>query len=335
MTKARMKWLVGIAIIAAGLLAAIGAYWGHRTMDAPGPLREVKTIVVERGSGLRSIANQLEAGGIITHPRLFALSAWMEGAQTDLRAGEYAFDPGVTMRGVLDILREGRTVVRKVTLAEGLTSREMMVLLEGAEGLKGEIDDVPPDGSLLPDTYHYSLNDERGALVERMTKAMEVVLSDLWEARSADLPISTPEEAVILASIVEKETAVPSERARVAAVFVNRLRKGMRLESDPTVVYGLTGGAGPLGRKLFRGDLKKSHPYNTYRIKGLPPGPICNPGRDSLAAVMNPMETDEFYFVADGTGGHVFSRTLDEHNRNVARWRKIQRAKRAPKKKKK
>jgi peptidoglycan lytic transglycosylase G len=333
MTKARLKRLVGTAVIAAGLLAGIAVLWGKQTISAPGPLRESTTIVVERGSGLRAIAGQLEAGGIIEHPRLFALSAWIDGAQHGLRAGEYAFGPGVSMKGVLDILREGRTVVRKVTLAEGLTSREMMALLEQADGLKGEIDEVPPDGSLLPDTYHYSRNDERDAIIGRMTKAMDVVLADLWETRSNDLPISTPDEAVILASIVEKETAVPSERARVAAVFVNRLRKGMRLESDPTVVYGLTGGAGALGRKLFRGDLKKDHPYNTYRIKGLPPGPICNPGRDALAAVMNPLQTDEFYFVADGTGGHVFARTLDEHNRNVSNWRKVQRAKRSKNKK--
>lgn len=325
MTKARLKWLVGAVVIAACLLAGAIAVWGHRTMFAPGPLRETRTIVIERGSGLRAIANQLESSGIIAYPRLFALSAWIDGAQHGLRAGEYAFGPGVSMQGVLDILREGRTVVRKVTLAEGLTSREMMVLLEQANGLKGEIEEVPPDGSLLPDTYHYSLNDERVDIVARMTKAMQTVLAELWAARSENLPISTPEEAMILASIVEKETAVPSERARVAAVFVNRLRKGMRLESDPTVVYGLTGGAGPLGRKLFRGDLKKDHPYNTYRNSGLPPGPICNPGRDSLAAVMNPLATDEFYFVADGTGGHVFARTLEEHNRNVARWRKLNR----------
>jgi UPF0755 protein len=325
MTKARLKWLVFAALLAAGLLAGGLALRGYQIVLAPGPLPEAKTIVVARGSGLRDIANQLAAGGIIEHPRLFALSAWLEGAQHGLRAGEYAFDPGASMRVVLDILREGNTVVRRVTFAEGLTSQEMIDLLSRAEGLSGTVTAAPPDGSLLPDTYHYSLDDERGAIVSRMTKAMALVLADLWAKRAEGLPISSPEEAVILASIVEKETAVPAERARVAAVFVNRLRKGMRLESDPTVVYGLTGGTGPLGRKLFRGDLRKEHAYNTYRIDGLPPGPICNPGRDALAAVMNPITSDELYFVADGTGGHVFARTLDEHNRNVANWRKIQR----------
>jgi len=334
MTKARLTWLIAAAAIVFGLLAGGIAIRAHQIVAEPGPLLENKTVVVKRGSSLREIADQLTDGGIIGHPRLFSLTAWLEGAQHGLRAGEYAFHPGASMRDVLEILREGRTVVRRVTLAEGLTSQEMMALLGEAEGLEGEVADTPPDGSLLPDTYHYSLGDERGEIVERMTKAMETVLASLWEQRAPDLPITSPEEAVILASIVEKETAVPEERARVAAVFVNRLRKGMRLESDPTVVYGLTGGTGPLGRRLYRNDLKKDHAYNTYRINGLPPGPICNPGREALAAVMNPMATDEFYFVADGSGGHVFAKTLDEHNSNVAAWRKIQRAKRQKRKKK-
>jgi UPF0755 protein len=333
MTKARLTWLVVAACIAVAMVAGGFAVRGYHKALAPGPLQESRTIVVPRGSGLREIAQRLEDAGVIAYPRLFAIFAWVQGAQTDLRAGEYAFDAGASMRDVLDRLREGRTVVRRVTLAEGLTSLEMVALLNEAEGLEGKITDAPPDGSLLPDTYHYSLGDSRQEILDRMSKAMEIVLAELWEKRMPGLPIATPEEAVILASIVEKETAVPEERARVAAVFVNRLRKGMRLESDPTVVYGLTGGSGPLGRRLFRGDLKKDHAYNTYKIKGLPPGPIANPGRDSLAAVMNPMDTDEFYFVADGTGGHVFAKTLKEHNRNVAAWRKIRRAKQKKKKK--
>lgn len=334
MTRARLTWLVVAAAVAAVMIAGGVAVRGYRTVLAPGPLQESRTIVVPRGSGLREIARRLEANGVIEHPRLFAVFAWLEGAQTDLRAGEYAFDAGASMRDVLDLLREGRTVVRRVTLAEGLTSIEMVVLLNEAEGLEGKITAAPPDGSLLPDTYHYSLGDSRQDILDRMSKAMQTVLAELWEKRMPGLPIATPEEAVILASIVEKETAVPEERARVAAVFINRLRKGMRLESDPTVVYGLTGGTGPLGRRLFRGDLKKDHAYNTYRIKGLPPGPIANPGRDSLAAVMDPMDTEELYFVADGTGGHVFAKTLEEHNRNAAAWRKIRRAKQKKKRKK-
>jgi UPF0755 protein len=202
----------------------------------------------------------------------------------------------------------------------------MAALLGQADGLEGTTASTPSDGSLLPDTYHYSYGDKRADILGRMAKAMDVTLAELWAKRAADLPLTSPTEALILASIVEKETAIPAERGRIAAVFINRLKKGMRIDSDPTVVYGLTAGAGPLGRALTRDDLKIDHPYNTYRISGLPPGPICNPGRDSLAAVMNPLATDEYYFVADGTGGHVFARTLDEHNRNVANWRKLKRA---------
>jgi len=308
------------------MLAGGLAAWSYRVSVAPGPLQEAKTIVIARGSGLRDIANQLAAAGVIAHPRIFQLSTWLKRAQHDLRAGEYAFDPGVSMRGVLEILRQGRTVVRRATFAEGLTSKEMVAELRQADGLEGAIPSVPSEGSLLPDTYHYSFGDMRAEILSRMAKAMDAALADLWAKRAADLPLTSPTEALILASIVEKETAVPAERARIAAVFINRLKKGMRIESDPTVVYGLTSGAGPLGRALTRDDLKNDDPYNTYRIAGLPPGPICNPGKDSLAAVMNPLKTDELYFVADGSGGHVFARTLEEHNRNVAKWRKIKRA---------
>jgi UPF0755 protein len=326
MTKARLLRLVSFALLAALLAAGGVAAWAYRTTIAPGPLQETKTTVIARGSGVRDIAYQLARASVIEHPRLFELLVLLRRAQQDLRAGEYAFGPGISMQGVLDIMREGRTVVRRVTLAEGLTSKEMVAALAHAYGLDGTIAEIPPDGSLLPDTYHYSYGDKRSEILGRMTKAMDGALAELWAKRAADLPLTSPTEALILASIVEKETAVPAERARIAAVFVNRLKKGMRIESDPTVVYGLTEGAGPLGRALTRGDLKHEHPYNTYRIAGLPPGPICNPGRDSLAAVMNPLATDEYYFVADGTGGHAFARTLDEHNQNVARWRKLKRA---------
>ena len=325
MTKARLFRLIALVLLTAAIAAGGIAVWAYRAVTGPGPLQEGKAVVIARGSGVRDIAHQLARASVIAHPRLFELQVLLQGAQQDLRAGEYAFAPRTSMQEALDLLRSGRTVVRRVTLAEGLTSKEMVALLANADGLEGKIEAVPADGSLLPDTYHYSYGDARDDIVARMTKAMETELSELWAKRAPDLPLASPAEALVLASIVEKETAVPAERARIAAVFINRLRKGMRIESDPTVVYGLTEGAGPLGRALTRGDLKHDHPYNTYRIAGLPPGPICNPGRDSLAAVMNPLTTDEYFFVADGTGGHVFARTLEEHNRNVARWRKIKR----------
>jgi len=325
MTKPRLIRLVAIVLIAAGLLAGGVAFWGYRVSVAPGPLKEAKTIVIPRGSGLKDIANRLAAADVIGHPRIFLLVTWLKRAQHELRAGEYAFDPGVSMQGVLAILREGRTVVRHVTFPEGLTSKEIVAELRRTDGLTGKIASVPSEGSLLPNTYHYSYGDTRAEIISRMAKAMDATLAELWAKRAPDLPLTSPTEALILASIVEKETAVPAERPRIAAVFINRLKKGMRIESDPTVVYGLTHGAGPLGRPLTREDLKIDHPYNTYRISGLPPGPICNPGKASLAAVMNPLKTDELYFVADGSGGHVFARTLEEHNRNVAKWRKFKR----------
>jgi UPF0755 protein len=231
----------------------------------------------------------------------------------------------VSPREVVAILQSGETIVRRLTVPEGLTSARVLELVDGAEGLQGHVGRMPEEGRLLPETYHFSYGDDRADLVARMEEAMEIALARLWLERSDDLPFATPEDALTLASIVERETAVERERRRVAAVFINRLRRGMRLQSDPTVVYALTEGEGVLGRRLVRDDLRIDHPYNTYVNTGLPPGPIANPGRASIAAVLNPAETRELYFVADGSGGHAFATTLDEHNRNVARWRRLRR----------
>jgi UPF0755 protein len=214
-------------------------------------------------------------------------------------------------------------VARRLTIAEGLTVAEVYELLEEAHGLTGELPPPPPEGSLLPETYFYAFGDPRAELVRRMQRAMDDVLAELWPRRAEDLPLDGRAEALTLASIVDKETASAAERAKVAAVFVNRLRRGMRLQADPTVIYGLTAGEGPLGRSLTRRDWADDSDYNTYRIDGLPPGPIANPGRAAIEAVLNPAAVDYLYFVADGSGGHAFARTLDEHNRNVALWRKI------------
>lgn len=324
MSTGRQRTLAAILVIACCVVAGAAALV-YRVYAAPGPLQHPTTVVVARGAGVNDIARRLVGKSVIAHPDLFTVIARLSGVHRRLKAGEYGFDAGVSTRAVLAILLEGRTAVRKVTFAEGLTVKEVAALLRGTEGLKGEVGTVPREGTLLPNTYHFSRGDNRKAILERMEKAMAATVAELWKGRVDGLPIRNMREAVILASIVEKETGVASERARVAAIFVNRLRKRMRMETDPTVVYGLTGGAGPLGRALTRKDLKRKHPYNTYRIFGLPPGPICNPGRDALAAVMNPLQTDELYFVADGTGGHVFARTLRAHNRNVAKWRKIKR----------
>ncbi|MCW8836830.1 MAG: endolytic transglycosylase MltG, partial [Rhodospirillales bacterium] len=280
-------------------------------------------------AGVTDIARVLSERGLIESPLIFRFGVRVAGLQTGLRAGEYAIPPRTSARDIAGILSSGKTVVRRLTVAEGLTVKQVVDLLDITEGLQDRLEQTPQEGALLPETYHFSYGDSRRDMIRRMTVAMDETLAELWATRAPGLPYSNPREALVMASIIEKETAIPEERDRVAAVFVNRLRKGMRLQSDPTVVYGLNEGSGTLGRELTRADLRADSPFNTYRINGLPPSPISNPGRDSIAAALNPAESNEFYFVADGTGGHVFARTLAEHNRNVAAWRKIQRQSKA------
>lgn len=299
--------------------------WAQDVHRQAGPLQDETVVVIEPGSGLQRIARELELAGVITHPEVFIAMLRYSGDHTRLKAGEYLFEAGVAQKDVADKLIRHDVLVHFLTVPEGLTVAEILEIVAGAEGMTGAMPPAPAEGSLLPETYQYRRGDSRADILARMQAAMDATLQELWENRADNLPISTPQEAVILASIVEKETGVASERARVAAVFVNRLRRGMRLQSDPTVVYALTGGQAPLGRALTRQDWKVDHPYNTYRANGLPPGPISNPGRDSLRATLNPADTKELYFVADGTGGHAFAETLAQHNRNVAKWRKIRR----------
>ncbi len=319
-----------IAIIIAILAMATGGVvvWGNRTFEQAGPLAEDTVIVIPRGTGLRAIATMLTDVGIIRYPTLFIAKAKWTAAHRDLKAGEYAFKARVRPVDALSAIREGRVVVHRITIPEGLTSLEVAKLIDAAPRLTGDLGTVPPEGAVLPETYDYSYGDTRLDLLRRMTAARNATLMALWQARAEGLPLANPEAAVVLASIVEKETARPKERPRVAAVFINRLRRGMRLQSDPTVVYALTGGKRPLGRRLARSDLAIDNPFNTYVKKGLPPGPIANPGSAALEAVLQPAVTGDLYFVADGTGGHAFAKTLREHNRNVARWRRLQRARR-------
>ncbi len=319
-----MGWGLRIAAwsLAAVTAGAGVALWGTLRLMAPGPLEQTTTVVIPRGSGLQAIALTLDEAGVVDSPLLFLYGAALSGG---LKAGEYAFPAGVSIDGVLDILRQGRTVVRRFTVPEGLTSAQVVALLDREPALSGEVGAPPANGTLLPETYHFSHGDQRAALVERMRGALEQTLAEAWKKRADGLPFDDPRQALTLASIVEKETGVAAERARVAGVFLNRLEAGMKLQSDPTVIFALTDGAGELGRALTRADWKVESPYNTYHVAGLPPGPIANPGRASIEAVLHPERHDFLYFVADGTGGHVFAKTLAEHNRNVARWREVQR----------
>jgi UPF0755 protein len=315
-------------LLAACLLLAVAGFgawrWALLQLDAAGPLQTETAVVVPRGASSGTIAERLEAAGVIADQRFFMLGLALDPG-TPLRAGEFAFPAGASIRDAIAILRSGRTVQRRLTVPEGLTVAQILSLVEAAEGLTGTIDAVPPEGGLLPETWAYSWGDSRASVVRRMAEAMERTLAEAWAARVPNLPLASPREALILASIIERETGVADERAKVAGVFVNRLRRGMPLQSDPTVIYAVTGGAGVLDRPISRADLEFDHPVNTYRNRGLPPLPIAAPGRASLMAAVRPAETDALYFVADGTGGHVFSRTLEEHNRAVARWRQIER----------
>ena len=308
------------------VLVAIGlaSVWANQKFEAPGPLAEDRVLEIRKGSGLNAIAQQLEAAGVLEPSWLFVLGVRLDDKARALKAGEYRFPAGVSMRAAMAILESGQVVQYALTLPEGHTTAQALAILREAEALDGEILGDWPEGALLPETYAYVRHETRETLLDRMGQALDKTLAEQWTARAPDLPLASPAEALVLASIVEKETGVAEERPLVASVFVNRLRKGMRLQSDPTVVYGITLGQAPLGRALTRKDLNTDTPYNTYSIAGLPPTPIANAGLASIAAVMHPAESDFLYFVADGTGGHAFAKTLDEHNRNVAKWRRIQ-----------
>lgn len=325
MSGRALKLVAVLSMLAA--LAGVVAIAGWSQLNAylvrSGPATAETVVVLPRGRGLAAITADLVEARVIEHPWLFRLAVRVLGRDRELKAGEYAFPPRITPRGVITMLARGETVARRLTVAEGLTVADVFELIGQTEGLTGDLPERPPEGSLLPETYFFAFGDSRTELVKRMTVAMREALDELWRHRAADLPFSTREEALILASIVDKETALGAERDKVAAVFVNRLRAGMRLQADPTVIYGLTEGNGPLDRQLTRRDWEHDSAYNTYQIDGLPPGPIGNPGRAAIEAVLNPADVDYLYFVADGSGGHAFARTLEEHNRNVARWRRV------------
>ncbi len=313
-----------MVLAALGIFSAL--YFGKLRFEEAGPLQSARTVVVKEGSSLARIAEQLEAAGVIDSEFLFRLGVRGYGAAGDLKPGEYAFTPGMSMYDVMETIRTGKGIVYKITFPEGLTSYQIVARLKADPVLEGDLPaEIPPEGSLLPDTYAFQRGTTRLEILELMRKAHQNLVAETWNERIDGLPLKSPEELVTLASIVEKETGRADERPRVAAVFINRLNQGMRLQSDPTILYGIFGGAGrPPDRSITRSDIDTPTPYNTYTINGLPPGPIANPGRAALEAVSNPSRTKELYFVADGTGGHVFAETLEEHNENVKRWRAIE-----------
>ncbi len=319
-----------MSLLVIGLIGVGGLfYFAKQQFDKNGPLEHTTVFVIPKGEGVNAIAERLEREGIISDRRIFVASVIYFKVQERLKAGEYEIRKRSSMRFVLDKLVEGRAVLYKVSIPEGLTSEQIVARLNAHEMLKGEVSEIPPEGSMLPDTYKFSRGMTRQELIDRMQAEQRKFVNRLWEKRQPGLPVKTPKEAIILASIVEKETARADERSRIAGVFVNRLRKGIRLQSDPTIIYGLVGGKASLGRGILKSELEKPTPYNTYKIKGLTPTPIANPGRAAIEAVLNPADTKDLYFVADGTGGHAFSPTLAKHNQNVSQWRKIERERRA------
>jgi UPF0755 protein len=318
----------GLATLAFALV--VFGLWGLWVYGAAGPSTQETTVVLRHGAGLPEIASQLEDQHVVRSASVFVAAAQISGAARRLKAGEYDFKAHASIASVLSALRNGKIVRHFVTIPEGRTSQQAVDILMADPVLTGSAP-VPAEGTLLPETYEVQRGEDRAAVLQRMVTARDKLLAQLWPKRRADLPFKDMEEAVAMASIVEKETSRADERPRVAAVYINRLEKGVRLESDPTIIYGLTRGA-PLGHGIRQSELYTITPYNTYLVAGLPPTPICNPGRASIAATLDPPHTNELYFVANGQGGHVFSSTFEEHQKNVAHWRQVeqQRAAAAP-----
>lgn len=322
------KLLIGIvgSLLLFGCVSTYTLYYYY----SPGPLTEPKTVLFKKGTGFRDIVGQLSEAGIIGNSLWFKAIAVAMGDARHFKAGEYRFSAAISPRLVMEIIAEGRVVVHRLTVPEGLTVRQVLALLNDEQMLEGAIVGDVAEGSLLPNTYHFVYGDSKRDLIDRMQVGMKTTLDELWSKRKEGLPFTTPEEMMALASIVEKETDLDTERGKVAAVYINRLRKGMRLQADPTVIYGIEKEKGALGRPLRGSDLNYDSPYNTYKYAGLPPTPIANPGRKTIEAVLNPPETNDLYFVATGNGGHNFSVTLKQHNDNVKKYRQAQKVQPQP-----
>jgi UPF0755 protein len=307
-----------------GLAVAIGAFWAIRGWGGAGPAPRTLTVQIAPGTSLARAATQLEQAGAIPSATRFRLYARLFGGGTGIKAGEYRIPAHSSQSDILKLLQGGKVLQRMVVVPEGWPAVLVRDALAQADGLTGPVT-VPAEGSVLPDSYAFQRGDTRAALLGRMQREMRFYLAAAWKKRKPGAAVTTPEQAITLASIVEKETGKPSERRMVAAVYTNRLKRGMPLQADPTVIYPITKGK-PLGRRILLSELRAKNGYNTYASPGLPVGPIANPGRASIDAVLDPASSSALYFVADGTGGHVFANTLAEHNANVARWYALRRA---------
>jgi UPF0755 protein len=321
--------IVGNAIITLILVLMIGVgggyFYGRQKIEAPGPLPEDKIVNIPSRAGMTDIADTLQREGVIDNNRwAFIGAVFALKARSELKPGEYLFQKNASLRDVVGTMVEGKVVQHSVTIPEGLTSEQIVSRLTDNDIFSGTVREIPREGTLLPETYKFPRGTTREQVITRMQQAQKRALAEIWERRSPDLPIKSAEQLVTLASIVEKETGKPDERSRVASVFVNRLRQKIKLQSDPTIIYGLVGGRGTLGRPIRRSEIQQPSPYNTYVVEGLPPGPIANPGRASLEAAANPARTRDLFFVADGTGGHAFSDTYDQHQKNVAKLRAME-----------
>ena len=331
----RNQWVVlGNLVLTIALVVLVGGLVGfsyaRHAFVSPGPLEQDRAVFIPRGSTSDQIGETLERNGVISSSLLFVGAVQLYGARGDLKWGEYLFPKRISMAEAMAIIIEGKAIEYRITIPEGLTSEQIVGRLRDNDILVGDIARIPREGSLMPDTYKFTRGTSRQQIIDQMAALQARAVQTIWARRQQDLPIRSIEEMVILASIVEKETGRADERPRVAGVFVNRLNRRMRLQSDPTIVYGLVGGRGTLGRGIQQTEIQRLTPYNTYQIDGLPPTPIANPGRAAMEAVVNPVRSRDVYFVADGTGGHVFAETLEQHNRNVANWRRIERERGQP-----
>lgn len=329
--RARSQFVIFMNfVMSAIVLVTIGAgaavWYGKYVFEGPGPSTQNDTVLIKPNTGVNEIALLLERNRLISDANIFRLGVRAYGNDSALKAGEYEVKAGASMHDIMELLKSGKSLLYSLTLPEGLTVEQAFSRIATNEALTGEMPaEMPPEGGLIADTQRVTRGTTRKEVIAKMIEDQKELVEAIWARRAPGLPLKDINEFVTLASIVEKETGIADERSRVAAVFINRLNKGMRLQSDPTIVYGIYGGKGkPADKPITRSDIDKPTPYNTYAINGLPPGPIANPGRAALEAVANPSKTDDLYFVADGTGGHVFAATLDEHNENVARWRAIE-----------